>query len=248
MLEVGKVVYFVEIRGRKPQVRYGIITAICEKAAEPVIIDFLEIREHRYVKGIPIEEFTSTQWRKIPKEWREDSRLIETGLVYRLHSWEQELLKKCTVDNPEGIKELYDKGILVTKGKIVRWHIETEINRNNEYRIVKKIPHWTITYGEDKRTFTTLPENKVYLTYKAALEEKKVIEDRWKAEAALSDYEWSVREIDKVLRFFPETDRGKYREKLLSMENVDDLEIRKRLDKLEYRYFAPKSEWRELVV
>lgn len=248
MLEVGKVVYFVELRGRNPQVRYGIITAIDKNVVDPVMVDFLELREHRYVKGIPIEEFNDTQWRKIPKEWRGDSRLIETGLVYRLHSWEQELLKKCTMDNPESIKELYDKGILVTKDKIVGWHIETEINRNNEYRIVKKIPHWTITYGEDKRTFTSLSESNVYLTYKEALEAKKAIEDKWKAEAALSDYEWSIREIDKVLCFFPEADRGKYKEKLLSMENVEDLEIRKRLEKLEYRYFTPKSVWRELVV
>ena len=54
MFSVGDIVYFVETKGRECSIRYGVITLV---EAGECFIDFLKLREHRYVKGIPIDEF-----------------------------------------------------------------------------------------------------------------------------------------------------------------------------------------------
>ena len=208
------------------------------------------MREHRYVKGIPIEEFEGTEWKKIPKEWQDDYRKIETGLIYRLSAEEKAFIQEKRIDNPADLKELYDKGILVTADKITNWKIETEINRNKEYRIVRVIPAWTLTYGEDHRTYTHLPKKDIFTTYEEATQRAEEIKERWRTEDALTDEEWSIKEIDKVLRLFTDKERVKrWRAKLLSMDNIEELEIKKVDDNtVKWRYFSPRTEWKELVV
>ena len=246
MFSVGDIVYFVETRGRECSIRYGVITLV---DAGKYFIDFLKLREHRYVKGIPIEEFEGTEWKKIPKEWQDDYRKIETGLIYRLSAEEKAFIQEKRIDNPADLKELYDKGILVTADKITNWKIETEINRNKEYRIVRVIPAWTLTYGEDHRTYTHLPKKDIFTTYEAT-QRAEEIKERWRTEDALTDEEWSIKEIDKVLRLFTDKERVKrWRAKLLSMDNIEELEIKKVDDNtVKWRYFSPRTEWKELVV
>ena len=245
MFSVGDIVYFVETRGRECSIRYGVITLV---DAGKYFIDFLKLREHRYVKGIPIEEFEGTEWKKIPKEWQDDYRKIETGLIYRLSAEEKAFIQEKRIDNPADLKELYDKGILVTADKITNWKIETEINRNKEYRIVRVIPAWTLTYGEDHRTH--LPKKDIFTTYEEATQRAEEIKERWRTEDALTDEEWSIKEIDKVLRLFTDKERVKrWRAKLLSMDNIEELEIKKVDDNtVKWRYFSPRTEWKELVV
>ena len=247
MFSVGDIVYFVETRGRECSIRYGVITLV---DAGKYFIDFLKLREHRYVKGIPIEEFEGTEWKKIPKEWQDDYRKIETGLIYRLSAEEKAFIQEKRIDNPADLKELYDKGILVTADQITNWKIETEINRNKEYRIVRVIPAWTLTYGEDHRTYTHLPKKDIFTTYEEATQRAEEIKERWRTEDALTDEEWSIKEIDKVLRLFTDKERVKrWRAKLLSMDNIEELEIKKVDDNtVKWRYFSPRTEWKELVV
>ena len=74
--------------------------------------------------------------------------------------------------------------------------------------------------------------------------------ERWRTEDALTDEEWSIKEIDKVLRLFTDKERVKrWRAKLLSMDNIEELEIKKVDDNtVKWRYFSPRTEWKELVV
>ena len=75
--------------------------------------------------------------------------------------------------------------------------------------------------------------------------EKERIEAKYKAERALSDYEWSVREIDKVLKLLHDDPLAKeYRRILLSMANVDDIEIKKVGNIIYYRYFSKKEPYK----
>ena len=86
---------------------------------------------------------------------------------------------------------------------------------------------------------------KLYEAYSKAKEEKERIEAKYKAERALSDYEWSVREIDKVLRLLHDDTLAKeYRRILLSMANVDDIEIKKIGNISYYRYFSKKEPYK----
>ena len=72
MIEIGQAVYFIESRGLDPVIKFGIVRDLWEdKGFYHYAVDFLSIKEHRYIKGIPFEEFTNTEWRKIPKELRD---------------------------------------------------------------------------------------------------------------------------------------------------------------------------------
>lgn len=246
---IGKVVYFIEHGKLGYQIRYGLVTD-ADTHWEHHIIDFLVLREHRYVKSVPIQEFSDTPWRKIPKEWRDEPWKIETGETCHLRQWEKDALSISKVDDPNSIKDLYDKGILVTKNKIINWRVESELNRNKEYRIVRKIPVWTLTYGEDKRTYTSLPDNEVFESYAEAQKRLEEIKEALRAEAALSDEEWSIKEIDKVLGYFDNKELvRKWRKKLLSMDHIEEIEIKKVNDTtLWWRYFSPRTVWQELLV
>lgn len=149
------------------------------------------------------------------------------------------------IDNPRDIERLYKAGLLVSKEKISTAHIEVELNRSNEYRIVKIQHEWTYDYGKDKRTGVILEACKLYEVYSKANEEKERIEAKYKAERALSDYEWSVRDIDKVLKLLHDDPLAKeYRRILLSMANVDDIEIKKVGNIIYYRYFSKKEPYK----
>lgn len=68
MIEAGQAVYFIENRGMDPVIKFGIVRCIWEERGfYHYAVDFLSIKEHRYIKGIPFDEFTNTEWRKIPK-------------------------------------------------------------------------------------------------------------------------------------------------------------------------------------
>lgn len=250
MIEVGQAVYFVEIRGTEPAVKFGIVRDKWKQGKyEWYAVDFLSIKEHRYIKGIPFEEFTNTEWRKIPKELRDNAYKIQPEVVWRLKPEERALLKSSFIDNPRDIERLYKAGLLVSKEKISTAHIEVELNRANEYRIVKIQHEWTYDYGKDKRTSVILEACKVYEIYSEAKEEKERIEAKYRAERALSDYEWSVKEIDKILKLLHNEELAeRCREKLLSMNDIEDLEIKKKEDKVYYRYFSKKTPYIELVV
>lgn len=246
MIEAGQAVYFIENRGMDPVIKFGIVRGLWEERGfYHYAVDFLSIKEHRYIKGIPFDEFTNTEWRKIPKELRDKAYTIQPDVVWRLKPEERALLQTSFIDNPRDIERLYKAGLLVSKEKISTAHIEVELNRSNEYRIVKIQRGWTYDYGKDKRIGVILEACKLYEAYSKAKEEKERIEAKYKAERALSDYEWSVREIDKVLRLLHDDTLAKeYRRILLSMANVDDIEIKKIGNIIYYRYFSKKEPYK----
>lgn len=175
-----------------PVIKFGIVRGLWEERGfYHYAVDFLSIKEHRYIKGIPFDEFTNTEWRKIPKELRDKAYTIQPDVVWRLKPEERALLQTSFIDNPRDIERLYKAGLLVSKEKISTAHIEVELNRSNEYRIVKIQHGWTYDYGKDKRTGVILEACKLYEAYSKAKEEKERIEAKYKAERALSDYEWS---------------------------------------------------------
>ena len=169
MIEAGQAVYFIENRGMDPVIKFGIVRDLWEERGfYHYAVDFLSIKEHRYIKGIPFDEFTNTEWRKIPKELRDKEYTIQPDVVWRLKPEERALLQTSFIDNPRDIERLYKAGLLVSKEKISTAHIEVELNRSNEYRIVKIQHEWTYDYGKDKRTGVILEACKLYEAYSKA--------------------------------------------------------------------------------
>ena len=105
MIEAGQAVYFIENRGMDPVIKLVIVRGIWEERGfYHYAVDFLSIKEHRYIKGIPFDEFTNTEWRKIPKELRDKAYTIQPDVVWRLKPEERALLQTSFIDNPRDIE------------------------------------------------------------------------------------------------------------------------------------------------
>lgn len=53
MIEAGQAVYFIENRGMDPVIKFGIVRDLWEERGfYHYAVDFLSIKEHRYIKGI----------------------------------------------------------------------------------------------------------------------------------------------------------------------------------------------------
>ena len=247
MINKDDIVYFVNrTKPFLPRVSFGIIDAICEGW---YYVDFLCIKECRYVDGVPFNDFKSTGWRKIPKEYRDCSYKIKPDITYRLTEDERSILQTLRIDRTDDIKSAYSMGLLVRSKEISHYQVTVELNRNNEYRFALELKSEYVR-GTGKRIgYDKFKEEEVFLTYNDADTEKTRIISELKAEICMSDFEWNLRESRKVLKLLHDDALAKkYEDKLLSMKDFDDIEIKKIGDRIMWRYFSSKGEYKELEI
>lgn len=232
----GDIVYWCHQNGHEYSVHYGMVD---EQFSDAVCVDYLASRERRRVDGIPIDEFQSEQrYRKLPKGWSYDTKLFE--ITYDPLT-EEEIAFTIDIANPESIKSAYDKGFLVKDSTIYHGNIETEITKDG-FRIIKKYPMW-----QHHINHVSIRPDKVYLTYKEA---KKEVDDNiaeFHRQASLSDYDWSVEQIDKTLRNYKivndatDEEIKQYKDWLLAMDNVEDIETRMFDCNIQWKYWKNKK-------
>ena len=229
----GDIVYWCHQHGHEYSVHYGMVD---EQFSDAVCIDYLALKENRRVNGIPINEFQSEErYKKLPKGWSYDTRLYE--ITYD----KIEGYSEYRIDNPEDIKQAYEKGLLVKDNTIFHGVIDTDITKEG-YKIVKKYPQW-----EHHFSHVSVRPDKVYFTYAEA--EKEVDENiaEFQRQANLSEYDWSVEDIDKTLDRYinisGKTDRVReqYRSWLLGMKNVEDIETRIFGGEVQWKYWKNKK-------
>lgn len=210
-----------------------------EQFSDAVVIDYLVPRERRRVDGIPIDEFQSEQrYRKLPKGWTYNTKLFEL-------TWDDLTLeeKEFTIDitNTESLKEAYDKGFLVKDSTIFHGVIEDEITKEG-FRIVKKYPEW-----KHHIDHVSISPHKVYFTYEEAKKEVDENIAEFYRQASLSDYDWSVEQIDKTLerwRYIADSSpkaMKAYRDWLLDLKNVEDIETRVFGGNIQWKYWKNKK-------
>ena len=155
--------------------------------------------------------------------------LSEIRVVRSLSTKDAEMLQSVTIDDPEGIKRLYEDGILTTRDKIPQYEVEVVWGDKHHTQVMFTANPlaWTLTYNQDQRISTCIPKSEVLTTYEEALANKQFVQSLYIDEITMSDYDGSVREIEKVLRRFAKEKAEHYRKILLSMTDVEDLEVRK---------------------
>lgn len=241
----GDIVYWCEKNGNKYNVKYG---RVDEQFSDAIYLDLLEPKETRYVNGIPIDEFNSEQkYRKLPKGWDYNTRLFD--LEQKRNPEDERLFEELRVkiDDPESIKNAYEAGLLVKSNKIFHGNIEEDITKEG-FRIIKKYPMW-----KHYVTHVSVRPDKVYLTYQEAKDEVDANIAELKRQASLSDYEWSVEQIDKTLSrwkwYCDATDEevNAYREWLLSLKNVEEIETKTCLGTIQWKYEKNKK-WNNIVL
>ena len=241
----GDIVYWCNRSGNEYSVKYG---RVDEQFSDAVCIDLLEPKETRYIDGVPIDEFKDNQkYRKLPKGWTYNTKLFD--LEWRTDPEDEKLFNELYVriDDPESIKKAYESGLLVKSDKIFHGCIGTDITKEG-FRIIKKYPMW-----QHHITHVSIRPDKVYFTYQEAKAEVEEYFAEFRRQAALSDYEWAVEEIDKTLNhwkvFQDATDEevNVYREWLLSMKNVEEIETRISFGNIQWKYEKNKK-WNNIVL
>lgn len=232
----GDIVYWCHHAGNADySVKYGMVD---EQFSDAVCIDYLASRERRRIDSVPIDEFENEQrYRKLPKGWTYDTRLFE--ITYDALS-DKEKNYKLDITKPESIKIAYYKGYLVKDNTIFRGQVEAEITKEG-FRIIKKYPNW-----QHHITHISVRPDKVYFSYDEA---KKEVEDNiaeFNRQTSLSDYDWSVEQIDKTLNYWQtiscatDDERRSYRNWLLAMDNVEDIEVRVSGGNIQWKYWKNK--------
>lgn len=241
--EVGSVVYFInKFSNRGWEVRFGTVE---EHYPNSVCIQLYDYNRIRIVNGIPESEFkTPGRWHKLPKGWSYDTQLIDVQVE---NAWpETANARRLFIYNPEDIADAISSKMLVKVQDLTYGHYETEISAENGWRVVHKYE-----YGEYHPFTTCVYLHEVYATYAEA----KAVVDAHKAElnrqASLSDYDWSVEQIDKTLRFWAhnhgisDDEKKRYRDWILSQDCVEDIEVRIHSGNLQWKYWKNKR-WMDI--
>lgn len=232
----GDIVYWCHQRGHTYTVHYGMVD---EQFSDRVYIDYLSMRERRKINGIPIGEYNNVEqrYKKLPKGWTYNTQLHE--ITYEDMTDDE---KKFILDirNPESIKEAFGKGYLVKDNTIFHGIIEDEITKEG-YRTLKKYPMYI--YHADH---ATIRPDKVYFTYEEAAKEVENNKAEFYRQAGLSDYDWSVEQIDKTLNKWKtfhdisDEELKRYRDWILELENLEDVEVRIYQGHLQWKYWNKK--------
>lgn len=202
-------------------VEYGMVI---DHYSDSVLLDILDIAERRKVDGKPIEQMPFIgEWHKLPKGWTYNTKLFDITTDY---SDFPEWVWGIKIDDPEQLKRAYDEGYLVKAKTKTCGHVETEITKQG-YRLVVRGD----TPSKRGKTHAIQPKL-VYSTFAEAKAEVDAYMAELHRQSELTDYEWSVEQIDKELdkwqRNYSIADDIKklYRDWILSLKNVEEISVR----------------------
>lgn len=232
----GDIAYWCNRTGHKFSVHWGRVSSACNHCNGSIVyVDYLSPKETRLVDGIPIDEFKSeNRFKKLPKGWSYDTRLYEVTYTDELNGI------TFDVRDPDRINELYEDGLFVKKSKIYDGTIDAEIT-NQGYRVIKRY----IPYNQNI-TSTSIVRDKLYFSYEEAQQDVDDNVAELKRQSELSEYDWSVEEMNKMLdrwQFnYGKTDLEKqdYREWLLALDKFEDVEVRLWNSDIQWKYWKNK--------
>ena len=233
---ISSIVYYVT---HKYDISFGVVIA---HFAGEVMLQKYDVNSPRIINGIPEKEFeTPSRWQKFPKGWTYNTKLI--NIEYENFDYVQGVYheKNLIMNNSDNIKKLIDDGILIKVNDKDYCRFETEIDKKNGWRIVRKY-----NVQDYHPSTVTVRFDKVYSTYAEA---KKIINDiraEWKRQAALSDREWSIEQIDKTLNHWQQVYRvsdeqkQKCRDWILELKDIENVEVKLSHGFIQWKYIKNK--------
>lgn len=243
----GEIVYWCHQRGHKYEVKYGVVE---QQYADGVDVCFISLRDRRLVVGagydrVSAKDFeVSNRFYKLPKGWSYDTKLVDIEYM-PFEDGEKEFLENLKITDRDSIKLGLENGWLVKKEEIRKGYPGEEITKNG-YRIVWEYSIRNNGYDPDHMLVQSYKLYKDYETAKLEVEEKQ---KEFLRQASLSDRDWSIEQIDKILdhwvKIYSITDSEKEqcRNWLLELENIEDVEVKIDLSgNIAYRY-QNKKRW-----
>ena len=240
----GDVVYWCEHHGNADyRVNYGIVD---EEYHNAVCVSLIEPLETRKINGVPFNDFHDDTFHKLPKGWRYDTKLFD--LTYDPLP---EGLAHIDLRRPEDVLNALKNGWMVKSETINHGVPHTHITKEG-YRVY--IDYGTCMGLYDRhRTTVALKKDEVYFSFEEA---KSIVDkniDEFNRQAALSDEEWSIEQIEKsLLRYrlsfgIAEDMIEKCRQYLLSLSDLAEVETRVVANGLQWKYSRNKR-WMNVVV
>ena len=236
----GDVVYFVD----RNFVTVGVFDC-CYAGENRACVDFVQFADHRYIDGVPIQDFHSEQeWRKLPKGWTYDTKLFIVESI--VPEWEQKRRKELSWADPEDVKAGRREGVVVLKKDVFHGEIRAEVDRNKGFRVLKQYPHWALNYGNRDRDYERVPLKELFRTYEQAAERLKQIRSNAAKESAMTDDEWSWEEIKKELAVVDGLYAEECLEFLRALPDIWDVEVRRRNGTIYWRRYEKRTEWEKI--
>lgn len=243
---IGSIVYWVSDQKRLiigGKGRYGInFGTVIEHYSGETRIQLYNILDTRTINGIPVKEFeTPTRWQKLPKNWNYDTPLFKIE-YQEIPNVSKYIKLTCSNDILKAIED----GWLVKRQVNDYCRFEADIDKSKGWRIIRKYDPLDSDQAIKGIPYTTVRFDKLYATYAEAQQKIDDIEAEWKRQSELSDYEWAIEEIDHTLDHWAELYRisddikEKYRNWILELKNIEDVEVRLVNGGIQWKYFKNK--------
>lgn len=240
-IKLGDVLYYIDKGDVKWKVNFGIVNDMYPNV---VVLDLYELYDTRLINDIPIKDFvTPTRWQKLPKNWTYNTKLY--NLTWG--KYPMGCLAGYCLDLPESILQAIEDQTLVKVTENDHASIVSEIDSTKGWRLIREYKN------EYHPSYVSLTSHDVYKTYE---EVEKVIKDHeveLKRQTMLSDYDWSLEQIDHTLKFWAclygvsEEKTTAYKEWLLNLEKLEDVEVRIWDKNIQWKYWKNKR-WMDIMI
>lgn len=263
LFPIGSIVYYVKRSTALHNMYYVHWGVVIEHYSGQISLQLYDWDDTRLIDGVPVKEFdTPTKWKKLPKGWKYDTRLFKLSQSQKYVDQIQPLFEH-TISNaetsyfseiginlsshsPEYLFSLIEKGLLVKMQHNDYAQIDTEISKEHGWRIIRKY-----NSSDHRSPYITLNIAEVYATFEEAHAVIEDIKAEWERQASLSDYEWAIENIDKNLDMWcnwhhvDDETKLRYRNWILALDNIEDVEIRIISNCIEWRY-AKHKRWQKI--
>lgn len=237
-IPIGSVGYYLKNKrySSEKEIAFGIVE---EHYSGEIALQLYEPFDARTINGIPVKEFeTPTEYKKLPKGWSWDTHLFEYG-AYIPDEIRSFMDLPAT---PENILDAIKAGALVEVDDNDHAVFETEIDKSLGWRIVRKY-----RMDEYHQNYISLPYYEVFATYEESKEKLDAINAEFARQAALTDLEWSIEQIDnnigrwaKIYGISKE-EMESVRNRIMSFDNLEDVVTRVCNGGLEWKYDRNKK-------
>lgn len=218
---------------------------VCQQFFGECTVDPLVRKDVRTINGIPYREFEQqcpTKWQKLPKDWKPDTALFEIHepLTYKF--------PEIDFTSPKAVCEAFEKGELILgKDLCPELYFIQEISSNG-WRIDARYKETVPNVIKRLCDTISLPTAHFYSTYAEAQRELDDELAEYQRQANLSDYEWALEDLNKVLAHWAklyghtEDECENIRRRLLTLKKFEELEFCLMSSNVGYKYFK-NSKW-----
>lgn len=234
---LGSIVYWVEQTNNNYKVNFGIVV---EHFAGEMTCQLYEAFDNRLINGIPVKDFkTPSKWQKLPKGWSYDTRLFEIETREIPKEWLK--YHGLNINNKEDILKAIEIGFLVKVQENDHAIFYDEIDAHKGWRIVRQ-------YNDHYSPYKTIKFHQVYATFEETQQVIDGIQNELQRQSNLSNKEWNIEQIDKTLNTWSfvynktNEEKEKYRNWILELNNIEDVEIRMFGGALQWKY-AKNTRW-----